>query len=197
MATRTVQFIGLAHSPTGSLNATLHVNNVEVFNGTITASATVRPSKASPRDASVLFEFELDRELHGTTPLVLAVSGDPDGQLAFFNLQGNYTEFVGLPESYSVGDKLPFMPDYWNDLCEHTVNDDGRVNVKIDDIPKTRWDEDFDPDGTTILGNFCWWVATESVLSCDLNLIEFVEQVRDSIGNRPDMMSVPVSPPRV
>jgi len=196
MATRTVQFIGLAHSPTGSLDAILSINNVEVFSGTITASTGSRPSKATPRDASVLFEFELDRELHGTVPLVLSVTGDPDGELAFFNLQGNYTEFVGLPESYAIGEKLPFMPDYWNELCTHTTDHDGRVNVKIDDIPKTRWDEDFDPDGTTILGNFCWWVATDSVLSCDLNLTHFVENVRDSV-TRPDPFSVPVAPPKV
>lgn len=194
MATRTVQFIGLAHSPTGSLSATLHINNFKVFDGTITAATTPRPAKASARDASVLFEFELDRDLHGTIPLVLTVSGDPDGEVAFFKLQGNYTEFVGLPESYAMGEKLPFMPDYWNDLCDHTVNDDGRVNVKIDDIPKTRWDEDFNPDGTTILGNFCWWVATDSIFTCDLNLYKFVENVRDSKGNSPTL-TPPITPP--
>jgi hypothetical protein len=129
--------------------------------------------------------------------MTLTVTGDADGKLAFFRLLGNYTEFVGMPESYAVGEKLPLMPDYWNELCIHTVNDDGRINVKIDDIPKTRHDEDHDPDSTELLGNFCWCIATDSVFSCDLNLYQFVEQVRDAVGNSPDYLSVPVSPPRV
>ena len=86
MTTRTVQFIGKAYSPTGSLSVTLGLNNVELFNGTVAAVTDSTPLKLTQAETDVVFTFDLSTDVTGEVPLVIAVNG---GSLAFFNLKSN------------------------------------------------------------------------------------------------------------
>jgi hypothetical protein len=131
----------------------------------------------------------------------LEVTGDPEGSLGFFKLQGNYTEFVGLPDNYAPEAKLPFSPDYWNDLHPQSTTDDGRTNIKIDNIPRTRWTEEEEVPDPELnrsgnLATWCWWTPTDSIFSCDISIMEYVERTRDSIDYG-DIFSVPVTPPTI
>lgn len=164
MTTRTVQFIGKAYNTTGTLDVSLWVNNVELFNGTVAASTDPVPSKLPRRDAGVVFTFDLSTDIVGTVPLLVTIEGGP---LAFYNLQSNYTGLDRSPTDPTVVTVNPV--DYYSDLCIRNTEHDGRYDVEIGGIPKTRWDEDNVVEGG-ILPDWCWWIPTDSYMSCNIDI---------------------------
>ena len=163
MATRTVQFIGKAHSPTGSLNVTFGLNNVELFNGTVSASTDALPSKQLGSDAGVVFTVDLSTDITGTVPLEISTQG---GSLSFFNLISNYSGIERAPDA-----SVTISPvDYYNDLCTRTTEHDGRFDIEINRIPRTRWDEELPADDTQILPSWGWLVPEDSIFSCNIDI---------------------------
>jgi hypothetical protein len=87
MGNRTLKFIGNAFSADGSdVNVAFSINNVEVFNGSVTASAGEMPVP-SISAGSELFSFELDGSVTGVIPVSISVTG---GDLQFETLYSNY-----------------------------------------------------------------------------------------------------------
>lgn len=162
MATRTVQFIGKAYSPTGALKITLGLNNVELFNGTVSASTETAPSKLLHADAGVVFAFDLSTDVTGTVPLVISTEG---GSLSFFNLISNYSGIKRAPDASVTVSPV----DFYDDLCVRTADHDGRFDIEINGIPKTRWDEEPPPAGQ-VLPSWGWALPDESVFACNVNI---------------------------
>jgi hypothetical protein len=160
MTTRTVQFIGKAFSSTGSLNVTFELNNVELFNGTVSASTDALPSKQLHSDAGVVFTVDLDTDVTGTVPLEILTQG---GSLSFFNLKSNYSGIERAPDSSVIISPV----DFYHDLCTRTTEHDGRFDVEINRIPRTRWDEEPPPAGQ-LLPSWGWLVPEDSIFTCNV-----------------------------
>lgn len=164
MTTRTVQLIGKAYNTTGTLDVSLWVNNVELFNGTVEASTDPVPSSLRRQDAEVVFTFDLSTDIVGTVPFLVTIEGGP---LAFYTLKSNYTGLVRAPEDANIITVNPV--DFYNDLCIRNTEHDGRYNVEINAVPKTRWDEDA-VTGGGILPDWCWWIPADGYISCNIDI---------------------------
>lgn len=163
MATRTVQFIGKASSPAGSLNITFGLNNVELFNGTVSASTDALPSKPLRSTAGVVFTVDLSTDVTGTVPLEILTQG---GSLSFFNLLSNYSGIERAPDA-----SVTISPvDYYNDLCTRTTEHDGRFDIEINRIPRTRFDEELPADDTQVLPSWGWLIPEDSVFTCNVTI---------------------------
>ena len=185
MAIRTVQFIGKAFSPTGSLNITFGLNNVELFNGTVSASTDALPSKQLRSTAGVVFTVDLSTDVTGTVPLEISTQG---GSLSFFNLLSNYSGIERAPDA-----SVTISPvDYYNDLCTRTTEHDGRFNIEINRIPRTRFDEELPADDTQVLSSWGWLIPEDSVFTCNVTIATPVVEIPPVTTEWNETISYPI-----
>lgn len=88
MADRTFKVYGQAYAESGDVTATLTVGGVQVFNGAVNDSTTVRSGQ--PTTSNHLFSFTLDENTTGNLSYSLAVSG---GELCL-----GQTQYNGAPK---------------------------------------------------------------------------------------------------
>jgi len=73
MANRTFKVYGQAYAASGDVSVVLNVGGVEVFNGAVSDSTTVR--EGAPTVENLLFQFEMDEEVQGGQSYSLTVAG--------------------------------------------------------------------------------------------------------------------------
>ena len=148
MADRTVKMYGKAYGST-DVTVAINLNNVEVYNGTVTTVDTDIDEGADWADQIELCSFTIDTSLSGNVPLQIDVSG---GDLVWRTFHANYggAEFDVPDQAYLDSAPHPFTVTAdttanYIDLSGIDTNEsdeiisDGRTNVVIDSesIPDT------------------------------------------------------------
>jgi hypothetical protein len=159
MATRTYQFFGRAYASAGQVNITVTFNGTQRFTGPVTTQAgPVIPDT----DLIQLFTFTEDTSVTGAIPLQIQVTG---GSLVFGIIRGNYTGIVDETDYHAD----PVVPDYaispenyWDDVNNNTRASDGKDNVMINGVAKTR---NVIRDADT--GDWWYTIPDGGVFTCD------------------------------
>jgi len=95
MANRTFKVYGQAYASSGDVTAVLSVGGVEVFNGTVSDSTTVRDGQ--PTTENLLFSYTLDESTTGALAYSLTVTG---GELCLGPTHYNYAEAPVIPSTW-------------------------------------------------------------------------------------------------
>ena len=171
MPTRTVRFIGVATGPNPKVQVTMDFDGDTVFDGeldTVPASTDPWTTRAKP-----LFTFPLDTSVTGNVPVSISVTG---GDVVFINLYANYVRHYrdAIQE---------FLPDqYFGPMNQHTDDDDGRTDIRIDGRPRPRnWMPDPATDAARP-GDWAWVIPDGSMYTCQFRISELVTDPLPPIG---------------
>jgi len=116
MANRTFKVYGQAYASSGDVTAVLSVGGVEVFNGAVSDSTTVR--SGPPTTSNLLFSYTLDEATTGTLAYSLTVAG---GELCLGPTHYNYAEAQVISSDW-VAANIPDLTNVSADAQTHIAS---------------------------------------------------------------------------
>jgi hypothetical protein len=168
MPTRTVKFIGHAHSPSGSLNLTFDFDGQRIFDGPI---ASTTDSILNETQRNELFSFELDTSVMGNNPLALTVTG---GSLGFVSLHGNYVGYTLFNDTDANQVRVDKdLTQVFSDLNWNTISNDGRTNMMLDGESVDR----IIVDPASAYGDWRWLIHDGSTFTCDFVISRLLDEI--------------------
>jgi hypothetical protein len=147
---RTVQFVGSAYGD-ADVNLTATVDGIVVFDGNVVTKPVAEIS-VEPSAQYVLFTTTIPMFNYGNMPTTITVnSGD---LLIFGKTMANYCLISGGPNVAASTGATGF-------LSTNTYGNETKLNVTIDDVPKTPPD----PRPTGKEGSWYWQVPVNGTMS--------------------------------